>query len=419
MSRIDPASPALTQKLLPALRMMVRFPTRTTNVVSFESGCELSELAAWIKAHGRPRDSLLRVLEQQGLDPEGKARDDGKSTLDTGKLAKALAPAAPRATDSARKPVALAGDSQPAATAAPTANLGQWLALQQAKVMGQVQCFQVEVTPAVASRWLTFNTGNRKPSRSKIRRFAAAMAAGKWALNGETVKFSITGRLLDGQSRLLAIVAAKTTVVLEVRAGLPDIAQQSMDAGELRRGSHTLEMLGESNPGVLSSALKWCWLLDKGWFVKRPFGEPEVMENSEVAPTLALHAGLKASVGWSVGPGHRCDKLLPRSEAALWHYWLGRAANKLERDEFFEALVEGIGLTKASPVWHLRERLLEMRSSTKDTRKQRTIRGALFIKAWNLFTADVPCIELKWRSEGDKPERFPEIAGAGAKGGAA
>lgn len=47
MKTPDIQDPEVQKKLLPALRMMARFPTRTTKVVSFETGVELATLQAW------------------------------------------------------------------------------------------------------------------------------------------------------------------------------------------------------------------------------------------------------------------------------------------------------------------------------------------------------------------------------------
>src|SRR6185369_5866959 len=116
--------------------------------------------------------------------------------------------------------------------------------------------------------------------------------------NGETIKFSISGRLIDGQSRLMACIEAGATVPMEVRGGLPDVAQESMDCGELRKNNHTLEMMGERNAGILAPALKLVWLWETDRLSGNKFGVSNVLENSAVKPLLQKHTGLKSSVGW-------------------------------------------------------------------------------------------------------------------------
>ena len=274
------------------------------------------------------------------------------------------------------------------------------------KITGRVNAFQVEVTPAIAERWLTFNQANRSPSKAKIKRFAASMKSGRWVLNGETVKFSVSGRLLDGQSRLMAVILAGVTVLLEVRAGLPDAVQKSMDIGELRKGTHTLEMMGEKYPAVLAPALKLYWLWERDILGGNKFKQTTVMENYDLPPMLEKHVAMKASVGWVMGPGAAIAKLLAPSTAAFFHYSFGVIDEQL-RDHFFNALAEGEALTKISPIYHLRERLLDDRLK-KVASSQKFVHRALIIKAWNMARRGEKATGLRWASG----EEFPAIDGA-------
>lgn len=80
----------------------------------------------------------------------------------------------------------------------------------------------VRITPQLAEELLARNTFNRKPSQRKIRRYAAMMRDGEWQLNGEPLKFSAAGRLLDGQSRLQA-VALRRGAPIPPLAGVPKL----------------------------------------------------------------------------------------------------------------------------------------------------------------------------------------------------
>jgi len=292
------------------------------------------------------------------------------------------------------------------------ADVGRWLQ-GQGLAIERMGSFVVKVSPATAQAWLGFNQGNRKPSHAKIRRFAAAMKAGRWTLNGETVKFSVTGRLLDGQSRLQAIVMAGTAEELEVRGGLPDAAQESMDIGETRRGTHMLEMMGEKYPAILSPALKLIHRLENGSLGSKRIGsthkvENRILENMDIKPLLERHGGLKASVGWCVSAGHKISGLMPVSEAAFWHYILGTVSAK-KRDEFMSSLSTGLGLNATSPAYHLRERLQADRIASKHMGQRE--RFGLLIKAWNAHFAGEALRQLYFRVDGDNREPFPAVAG--------
>jgi hypothetical protein len=367
-----------------------------------------SAIWAWLKAHNGGR----RTFSSQLVDRVLAAEAAPKSLA-----ANKPAPIGERINRALRRPVVklTTPPPEPVAVARPpglTSNVSGWLTAQGLAPASTAQTFLVSVSPAVASSWLLLNQGNRNPSKAKIRRFAAAIKAGRWVQNGETVKFSITGRLLDGQSRLRAIVLAGVPAVLELRAGLPDDVQQSMDIGEVRKGTHTLEMLGEKYPNILSPALRYVYRWQEGTLSGNKFGTSSVLENMEIAPLLKKHAGLGASVGWCVSAGHKVASLMPASEAAFFHYVFG-CASKAKRDSFFEAVATGLGLTATHPAYHLRERLQADRAAS--ARMDKRERFALVIKAWNAHLGGQKVGQLRFTSTGNTREAFPEIGGL--KGG--
>ena len=60
------------------------------------------------------------------------------------------------------------------------------------------------ITPDIAKTMLGENVNNRRISHDNVNMFAREMRNGEWRFNGEAIKFSKDGRLLDGQHRLLA-----------------------------------------------------------------------------------------------------------------------------------------------------------------------------------------------------------------------
>lgn len=73
------------------------------------------------------------------------------------------------------------------------------------------------ITPSTAKKYLEKNVGNyRKLDKSRVSCYAEEMTNGTWQDNGETIKFSKEGRLLDGQHRLSAIVRSGRCVGMYV-----------------------------------------------------------------------------------------------------------------------------------------------------------------------------------------------------------
>lgn len=204
---------------------------------------------------------------------------------------------------------------------------------------------------------------------------------------------------------------ARVPAVLELRAGLPDVAQDSMDTGEVRKGTHTLEMLGENYPNILSPALKLVSLQEQGFLGTKPFGRSVILENCDLKPLLERHSAIRKSVGWVVSTGNKAQRLMPLSEAAFFHYIFSTIDAEL-CEHFMEALIDGLNLTKQSPVYHLRERLqADKVSQAKMTRKERL---GLIIKAWNATKAGEKLSRLVFNMTGERAEAFPSVQGAKA-----
>lgn len=324
--------------------------------------------------------SIPRAELQQWADEfnAGSADLDPLRLIEVKRELGVLVDARPRAEIRA----AAAAPSLPANKAAvrggPGDNGAAWLKAAGAKIARPVTNYLVLVTPALAKAWLTLNAGNRKPSRAKVKRFVFAVRASEWIENGETVKFSKTGRLLDGQSRLQAIIEAGVPAMLEVRFGLPDEAQRSMDCGEARRGTHTLEMMGEKNALTLSPALRLVFQWENGTLGGGgTSGRPSVLENLTVPALLQRHAGLRASAAWALEQGAKLRKLMPFSEAAFVHYVFGRHSAE-HRDKFLgELMTPPVATQGSSAVALLRGRLLT------DPRPHAGVRIRLIVKAWN------------------------------------
>ena len=62
------------------------------------------------------------------------------------------------------------------------------------------------ITPNEASKYLANNPANRKINESVVRAMAEDMKAGRWMQTHQGIAISKTGRLLDGQHRLSAVI---------------------------------------------------------------------------------------------------------------------------------------------------------------------------------------------------------------------
>lgn len=147
----------------------------------------------------------------------------------------------------------------------------------------RVQFNQVHI-----DKLLEINTDNIPPVTSKIKQYAADMVSGNWKYNGDSIRVSKEGVLLDGQNRLLAAKEAKINLTCDLVVGLDKDVFFTIDKGRVRSDGLLLarEIGGISNghsqtiTAVVKRAL---WLRDLASEERRvkPFSKYTFTEVSE------------------------------------------------------------------------------------------------------------------------------------------
>ena len=258
----------------------------------------------------------------------------------------------------------------------------------------------LQMTVEEAKRLLGNNTGNRRVRQEHVRALAAAMRRGEWSLNGETIKISKSGRLLDGQHRLLAVLMANMPVQMTVIYGIDDDAFSTIDIGTKRSMGDMLGIDGESNTEKLAAVLRMV-------YTHRETGRPYGI-NAYRAPTFAqiqdlLSDDVRAAVRFAAGKKWLRGFL--GEAATAWCYLrFSAAAPEDEAREFFDLLTSGAGLSEVSPVLVLRNRLIADKASDK-VRLDKEYKVALVFKAFKMFSAGTPCKTLRVRTNGDGAEK--------------
>ena len=90
------------------------------------------------------------------------------------------------------------------------------------------------ITPEQAEDLLLRNDHNRSIETARVLQYAQDLRRGEWQINGEAIKVADTGRLLDGQHRLMAILEADTPMTTLLITGMPETTQETMDQGRPR-----------------------------------------------------------------------------------------------------------------------------------------------------------------------------------------
>ncbi len=95
--------------------------------------------------------------------------------------------------------------------------------------------FNVEtVTPDVAKKLLETNTGNRHLRGKTVERYAAIMKTGGWLLTPEPIIVGTTGRLLNGQHRLNAVIQCGSAQRMLIVRNVDESTFPALDRGAVR-----------------------------------------------------------------------------------------------------------------------------------------------------------------------------------------
>lgn len=87
------------------------------------------------------------------------------------------------------------------------------------------------ITPELAEKMLGGNIGNRSKRRWWIEAIAAAIKRGEWQMTHQGVAFTKSGKLVDGQHRLEAIIEANQGIWMLVVTGLEEDVFKVIDCG--------------------------------------------------------------------------------------------------------------------------------------------------------------------------------------------
>lgn len=259
----------------------------------------------------------------------------------------------------------------------------------------------MEITPKIAADMLTFNKNNRPRVENHVKTLTEEMKAGRWKMNGETIKFGKSGNLLNGQHTLEAVVRANVTITMLVVRGVDDDAFDTMDIGRKRTAADALHFGGESDTRRLAAALTFVGKYEAGAMRNRGF----VLTPMQVEDLLVKHHGIRDSVKYINELG---SLPLSFSIAAGVHYLTAQADKKLA-DDVFKMIATGAGMEAGHPILLLRERLIENKNS-RVGKLDATHVAALVIKAINHAMRGERPAFIRFRAGGENAEAFPKIA---------
>lgn len=234
------------------------------------------------------------------------------------------------------------------------------------------------ITPAMASIMLTWNDRNRPLAESTVKKYAALMRQGRWRYTGEPIIFSPV-RLIDGQHRLAACVAANTPIDALVVFGAPDEAFAFIDVGKSRTAANIFAINGVKNYVVIAAAIQWVIGYEADRHAAAARGDISKGDHDLLYQAYLNHTGLQDSV-W-VAQVFMKAKIVSPSLMCATHYVCAQK-NRHQADEFFRKVGEGIGFTgKKDPAYKLHKHFVDAAVSQQSVGRRAAT--ALTVKAWN------------------------------------
>lgn len=262
------------------------------------------------------------------------------------------------------------------------------------------------VTPETAADWLdNRNVKNRSKSSVTGRRYARLMEAKRWKCTHQGIAFDREGWLIDGQHRLMAIVATGIPVKLFVIPfvdGMDDETFDVLDSGHRRQAAQLL-----SGPGAnaRAAAARYLGVAD-GSFVGPEYriAQDIIATSVETADVLEVVKEWPELMAWasSVGTPNRNAHVPPGPHLAV----LAQAERSEHRDRiesWLDGINSGVGLTAQDPRLLVRNRFTKDRK-TWDSQAGRCSAYRLLVKAWNAHATGTTLGVLRASDNEARPE---------------
>ncbi len=241
--------------------------------------------------------------------------------------------------------------------------------------MENINAKLVHVSPAMAEAWLTKNLNNRPVSEAHVQVLAGRMRRNEWKLNGEAVKFTPDGYLLDGQHRLHAISRSGVPVTLLVVEGVYRETFDTMDQGKTRSAADVLSVRGEANASHLATACRLAMLImDNPTAPNFSQGFSPIQIEKFIGVYPEIREGFKVS---------NLVRKISEPGTVIAMYFLFWQKDREKAPVFFQRLYDGAGLGAGHPVLTLRDRLISNKAA--QAKLSRQVLVAYYIKAWNAF----------------------------------
>lgn len=235
----------------------------------------------------------------------------------------------------------------------------------------------VAVGPELARKWLDRNMGNRPVSVATVVRYAEEMSKGRWKMTGDPVRFSTTGKLIDGQHRLHAVIKSGVTINVLVITDLQDSIFNVIDTGRGRGKADILSIeygLPFETTKLLASAATIAYFYEHGAYsLKGALSHEDLAEHVRANPRLISSAQYVHDNVPRLSPA-------PKSIAAAF-FFFASGLEEARAKMFVERFMVGTVLDANDNLLHLRNQCFNARAVRRPMQAS-DVFGRL-VRIWN------------------------------------
>lgn len=238
------------------------------------------------------------------------------------------------------------------------------------------------ISPEQAKILLEQNTQNRPLNLPHVRTLAKQMLSGQWRFTGDPIQIGTSGRVLNGQHRLYAIIESGTSQEMFIMYNIPDESFSVMDTGRNRQASDVLAIAGFSDPRVAAATARMLINYQRMFAVatgqakkgSNPITHQDILDFMN---SVDLRPHINKAMSW-----YKTQSIYSKAEYAFFYFILGKIDDS-KAIQFINAVSSGAMLEPESPMYVLRKKLLDSKINKVPTGAAE--RFAITIKAWNLF----------------------------------
>jgi hypothetical protein len=226
------------------------------------------------------------------------------------------------------------------------------------------------IGPERAEQYLAANRGNRNIVQAHVSALARDIRNGQWMFNAQPICFSASGRLLNGQHRLSAVLEAGQPIEVLLMRGLAEEAFRTYDK-QAKKAPALDEMFDDfGDKALISATAVLLWRREL-----RPEDEPAARPTaSEIRDVIRSHPELMKFRGFA-------RKLMRYGRASALVY----AGYRIMRDDaalgrlFLDRMETAANLPAGHIILRLRDRMIDLRKADQNTQIDE------ILAAWDRF----------------------------------